>query len=336
MARAADDGLGRIVAPQTVRIERLFPGPAERLWEYLTDSSMRRQWLAAGVMEPRIGGRVEHLFRHHELSGDPTPERYCAMVDSPAMFGTVTQWDPPRVLAYSWPGDGGASEATFELFPQGREVALVVTHRRLADDDTMVSVASGWGAHLGILIDRLGGEHPRGFWSTHDRLEILHRERFALSNEKGITPEHMLRLERDFDASPAALYVAWTDPGIMRLWFGRVEADVRPGGRYRVETDGDEGEVYAHAGTYLALEKDRFVRQTFAAVSEEHNPYTDEFIAITLRGLPDGGTRLILDNGWDGPGIDDEGMDAARQGWSMWLDLLDKMFEQNPELRRKP
>lgn len=179
MLHAMDDGHGTVTAPGTVRIERRLPGPAERVWDYLTDSEKRRQWLAVGAMEPRVGGRVEHLFRHRELSHEPTPERYRAMEDSPALIGAVTQWDPPRVLAYTWPGDNGASEVTFELFPEGRDVVLVVTHRRLADEKTMVSVASGWDAHLGILIDRLNGERPRGFWSTHDRLEGIYWKRFA-------------------------------------------------------------------------------------------------------------------------------------------------------------
>lgn len=328
------DGHGIVTEPRTVRIERLLPGPVERVWDYLTDSGMRRRWLAAGVMEPRPGGRVEHLFRHRELSDEPTPERYRAMEDSPAMQGEVTRWDPPRVLAYTWPGDNGASEVTFELFPEGGEVLLVVTHRRLADADTMVRVAGGWDAHLGILIDRLNGAAPRGFWSTHARLEAQYRERFRLTAEDGTTPQHLIRLERDFDATPDALYAAWTRPGIMNRWFGRVEADVRPGGRYRIESDGDAGEVYVHSGRFLAFEQNRFVKQTFLAEGHEPNPYTDEFIAVSLQPLSGSRTRLVLANGWNGPALDEEGVEAAKQGWSMWLDLLDAMFKQHPELRR--
>ena len=140
------DGQGVATGPDTVRIERLLPGPVERVWDYLADSGKRRQWLAAGLMEPRVGGRVEHLFRHRELSHEETPGRYRAMEDSPVLLGEVTQWDPPRLLAYRWPGDGGTSEVTFELFPEGRAVLLVLTHRRLADAKAMVSVASGCSA----------------------------------------------------------------------------------------------------------------------------------------------------------------------------------------------
>jgi uncharacterized protein YndB with AHSA1/START domain len=169
---------GILVAPDTVRIERRLPGPIERLWAYLTDSEKRRLWLAAGPMELFPGGKVEHLFRHRELSQEPTPDRYKPFETSPAMFGEVVECAPPRLVTYSWPGDGGKSEVTFELFPEGEDVRLVLTHRRLPDIETMISVAGGWEAHLGILEDRLAGKEPRGFWSAHARMEQAYRHKF--------------------------------------------------------------------------------------------------------------------------------------------------------------
>ncbi|WP_309086352.1 SRPBCC family protein [Chelativorans sp.] len=170
---------GEIVAPATVRIERRLPGPAERLWEYLTQSEKRRLWLASGDMEVFAGGKVELLFRHGELSSEPTPERFKHFETSPPMFGEVTECDPPRLLTYSWPGDNGASEVSFELFPEGKNVRLVLTHRRLESTEAMKMVAGGWEAHLGILEDRLSGLPPRGFWSAFAQLEEQYARKFA-------------------------------------------------------------------------------------------------------------------------------------------------------------
>lgn len=170
-------------APDTVRIERLLPGPVERLWAYLTESDKRRQWLAAGEMELFAGGRVEHLFRHNELSLESTPDRYRNLEAKAAMVGEVTECDPPRLLTYRWPGDHGESEVTFELFPEGDHVRLVLTHRRLLGAQTMISVASGWEAHLGILADRLAGSSPRGFWSAHERAEQEYAKLFERPDE---------------------------------------------------------------------------------------------------------------------------------------------------------
>jgi uncharacterized protein YndB with AHSA1/START domain len=45
---ASLDTYGALIEPTTVKIQRLLPGPIERVWAYLTESDLRRQWLAAG------------------------------------------------------------------------------------------------------------------------------------------------------------------------------------------------------------------------------------------------------------------------------------------------
>ena len=49
-ANALLDPYGRLIEPATLKIERLLPGPIERVWAYLTESDLRRQWLASGEM----------------------------------------------------------------------------------------------------------------------------------------------------------------------------------------------------------------------------------------------------------------------------------------------
>ena len=75
--------------------------------------------------------------------------------------------EPPRLLAISW-NEGGAapSEVTFELTPQGDTTRLVLTHSRLASRKGMLSVASGWHAHVDVLIETLAGGKPQGFWTN--------------------------------------------------------------------------------------------------------------------------------------------------------------------------
>jgi uncharacterized protein YndB with AHSA1/START domain len=179
--RRDNEAPGTSAAPGEVRIERWLPGPVERIWAYLTDSEKRGVWLAPGEMELRVGGRVEHRFRHADLSHEKElPARYGDYANGHVMLGTVTRCEPPHALSYTW-GDGAEdSEVDFELFPlDDGEVKLVVTHRRLRSPQGMASVAAGWDAHLGILLDHLEGREPRGFWSTHDRLEAEYSRRFG-------------------------------------------------------------------------------------------------------------------------------------------------------------
>ncbi|MET0754711.1 MAG: SRPBCC family protein [Pseudoxanthomonas sp.] len=164
-----------VVAPHTVRIERTLPGPIERVWAFLTESDKRRQWLAAGDMELKEGGSVEHVFRNSELTGHDgsPPPKYAAHAGESRMRGRITACKLHTLLAYDWGEGEGAtpSHVRFELTPRGDEVQLVVVHSRLPDREQMLSVAGGWHTHLGILVDRLEGREPPGFWETHSRLE---------------------------------------------------------------------------------------------------------------------------------------------------------------------
>lgn len=165
----------------TIYFKRLFPGPIERVWDYLTDSEKRGKWLAPGKMELRIGGQVELNFNHANLSenDDPIPEKYEQYREGSTMLGRITSLDPPRLLSYTWGEEsGGESEVTFKLTAEEDKVLLELTHRQLGDSkDILISVGAGWHTHLSILADKLENKEPKGFWSVHTKLEEEYEKR---------------------------------------------------------------------------------------------------------------------------------------------------------------
>jgi uncharacterized protein YndB with AHSA1/START domain len=161
--------MGTSTEPATVRLERLLPGPIERVWAYLTESDKRATWFAGGTFDLRVGGRADLHFDHSNISPEKTPDEYKSKKSDWA--STITRVEPPRLLSYTFGPGGPESEVTFELETRGKDVLLVITHRRLVDRKTMVGVASGWDAHVAILIDRLNGVEPRPFWTTHAKLK---------------------------------------------------------------------------------------------------------------------------------------------------------------------
>jgi uncharacterized protein YndB with AHSA1/START domain len=176
--QTADYGI--VIEPGTLRLERVLPGPIERVWAYLTESEKRGKWLAAGQMELKVGGRVELHWRPENLTAEKTPlDKYKNPECGDTMHGSITRCDPPHVLSYTWGEKPEISEVTFELSPQGADVLLVITHRRLGDRKRIVGVASGWHTHVDILVDHLNSREPQPFWSTITKLEDEYNQRIA-------------------------------------------------------------------------------------------------------------------------------------------------------------
>jgi uncharacterized protein YndB with AHSA1/START domain len=169
---------GVVTEPGTVRLERLLPGPIERVWAYLTESDKRAQWFAGGEIDLRPGGNGELVFKHSELSHEKiAPEPY-RQYEGLKVEIQIIRCEPPRVLSYTGGQGKEGSEVTFELTPRGDEVLLVITERRLPDRAAVVGNAAGWHAHADILADLLNGREPRGFWSNHARVSAEYEERF--------------------------------------------------------------------------------------------------------------------------------------------------------------
>jgi uncharacterized protein YndB with AHSA1/START domain len=165
--RLAAERYGALIEPATVKIERRLPGPIERIWAYLTEGELRRQWLAAGDMELRVGATFELVWRNEALS-DPPSQRPPGFDAEHRMQSRITALDPPRKLAIAW---GNSGDVTFELAPQGSDVLLTVIHRRLPDRPTLLKVSAGWHAHLDVLAARATGTAPGPFWDDWRRLQ---------------------------------------------------------------------------------------------------------------------------------------------------------------------
>ena len=161
------DAYGALTEPATLKIQRLLPGPIERIWAYLTESELRRRWLAAGPMEMKVGAPFEFVWRNDELT-NPPGERPAGFADEHRMQSQITEIDPPRKLAIAWRDTGDVS---FDLEPVGNDVLLTLIHRRLPDRAVMLKVGAGWHMHLDILVARATGKKPAPFWDGWSRLQ---------------------------------------------------------------------------------------------------------------------------------------------------------------------
>ena len=107
MGTASAEPFATMPAPATVRIERLLPGPIERVWAYLTESDKRRRWFAAGPMDLQPGGAAALTFRNDDLSVEAGRHDSACSADGVThqMNGTVVRCEPPRLLVFRWSSD---------------------------------------------------------------------------------------------------------------------------------------------------------------------------------------------------------------------------------------
>jgi uncharacterized protein YndB with AHSA1/START domain len=167
------DPYGALIEPATLQIQRLLPGPVERVWAYLTDSDLRRQWMASGDMDLKVGAPFELTWRNNDLS-DPPGVRPEGFSESHSMESVILALEPGRKLVFSW----NKGEVSFELEPAGDKVLLTVTHRRVPDHTSLLNVSAGWHAHLDVLVARISGKTPpTPFWDTWKGLKAEYEKR---------------------------------------------------------------------------------------------------------------------------------------------------------------
>lgn len=134
-----------------------------------------------------------------------------------------------------------------------------------------------------------------------------------------------LVLERVFAAPAHVLWRAWTDPAIMSQWFGPestqclgVTADVRPGGRFRIQMRTERGDFTAF-GTYEEVVPVRRLRFSW---QWEHYAMPDSMLTVQFEDLG-GQTRITLTHA----GFPDaEDRQEHEHGWTSLLAKLDQVW----------
>ncbi len=128
---------------EAVVIERTFNAPVGRVWKALTDVEEMRQWyFNLKQFKAEVGFEFDFVVEHEGT----TYHHLCK----------VTEVIPEKKLAYTWryKGHEGDSLVTFELFADGDETRLKLTHQGLETFPKTAAFArknfeAGWTAIIG-------------------------------------------------------------------------------------------------------------------------------------------------------------------------------------------
>jgi uncharacterized protein YndB with AHSA1/START domain len=162
-----------------LRFERRLPHPPDRVWPALTEPDQLRQWFPADIEgKRRPGAKIRFVFRDDAPSAEELPE--LLEHDPETLDGEITDFEPPRLLAYTW----GEEFLSWELRPDPDGCLLVFTttfderggniphpegpRKKGARD------AAGWHACLDALEALVDGRPPAGDPSTDDAWRPLY------------------------------------------------------------------------------------------------------------------------------------------------------------------
>jgi len=148
-------------------------------------------------------------------------------------------------------------------------------------------------------------------------------------------PTFMLTQTRVIRAPRARVYEAWTNPEIVKQWFGpvglqcpSVEVDPRIGGAYRIEfapraaADGNAcgSQNTAAFGHYTKIVPNELLQFTWAS---NWQPGEDSVVTVSLKDV-DGGTEItILHENFN----TEASRDGHNQGWAGSFDKLANLLE---------
>jgi uncharacterized protein YndB with AHSA1/START domain len=135
-------------------------------------------------------------------------------------------------------------------------------------------------------------------------------------------------LQRDYPASPARVFEAWTDVELLTRWFGCGpdmlwtvhEWDVRAGGRLHVSLMFDKG-PFEVRGEFLVVDPPHRLRYRFG---------DDQIVDVTIEAIPKGTRLAVRHSGLAGPDI----CSIITGGWTNGLTQLGGLLEAAAPARR--
>ncbi len=145
-----------------------------------------------------------------------------------------------------------------------------------------------------------------------------------------VSTDEVVEIRRRFKTNCEAIFLAWTDPEALKIWFGpegvetqKAEVDLRVGGQYRVEMHLPGGSIVEHSGVYLEIVPAKKLAFTWVLQSEDcqgtQTEIIDTRVTVTFTSLDDGGCELYLLH----EGLPTQkARDAHSYGWNGCLDGL--------------
>ena len=264
---------------------RVFDAPRELVWKAWTEPEHVSQWwgprgftTTIHDMDLRPGGIWRQTMHGPDGTNYPSKHVFIEVVKHERISYTLTggkEGDPVHQLEQTW---------TFEA--QGDKTKLTL-RMLFPSAAAMEQIVKTYGAVEGAkqTLDRLA-EH----------LPTMSEKSNYVAGDK----EREVVITRVFDAPRELVFRAWTDPKIMKEWYGPkmftntvCELDVRVGGAWHIVMRGPDGTEYPGRGVYREIVKPERLVFTSEATDKDGKVILAGLATVTF--AEEGGkTKLTL------------------------------------------
>jgi uncharacterized protein YndB with AHSA1/START domain len=200
-------------------------------------------------------------------------------------------------------------------------------------DELRGQLCVGSAEHCSELLTRYADAGCRcvHLWPIGDEpAQIERAATMVLPAVAGGSGELTLELGRVFEAAPARVFRALSDPEELRRWWGPHGVSVPTpdfsaavGRRYRIEMQPPEGDPFLVAGEFTAVEPPTRLAYSFAWEPPDQDD-VENLVELALREL-DGTTEVTMRQG---PFKTEARRELHRHGWTDSFDKLERLLRQ--------
>jgi len=309
-------------------ITRVFDAPRELVWRAWTEPEMAVQWSgprgfkATEFEAPTAVGGRWMLTMEGCRPGSDVPVHL-------KQGGTVLEFDPPRLLKYTFAWEPRSSVGLGES-PYKENVVTVRLEE--AGSKTVMHFTQGPFATEGERDGHLGGWN-----SAFDCFaEFMAREVPPRVTAPGEVPTE-LHLKRFFAAPREMVFDAWTEPEMVAQWWGprnftttvdRWEA--RGGGEIYATMHGYDNS-HPMSGKFVEVYPPYRMHFTTAALDKDGEKMFENWNSVFFEEV-DGGTMVTLDvHVMSQTEVAPQYLKGMSQGWSLSLDKLEELLVTVPQ-----
>lgn len=136
----------------------------------------------------------------------------------------------------------------------------------------------------------------------------------------------VVQVKRTFAAPREKVFDAWVNPQRLALWFARckgappvevLQADVRPGGAWRIVVTDDKGKVYRGNGIYNEVRRPEKLVFTW---NWDHDDYAESLVTVDFRAVAESNfTEVTLTH----EALPERAREEHRTGWEQCFEMLE-------------